>query len=288
MKLIFITVFTISFTISGIQAESIAPLTLYVVTDAHVGRCDKGDDMMKFAEMCNANKPDIVLDLGDTIEGSSTEFYDYVTDRQAALAQQLDWLNAWNSINIEHKEVAFGNRDVREDYPLGDDDWIGVLGYEDRPKIGGTSLQNSFTVENDDVKAMVIVTSQYSETFDLDKTLEWVEEEVLGFDGDFIVFAAHNAGLYPHFRDMLIKNDVETSVLYLHGHNHGPDTLVRDAWGYEQMKLDFPSFLVTDLMCSGKGAKFRLYPGGHYEKFRLDVRNREISEPEMHYQTRVE
>ncbi len=60
-------------------------IRVYVVADAHVGRSDRGETMMAFVEMCNSRKPDLVLDLGDTIEGRITPLYDAKTDREAAL-----------------------------------------------------------------------------------------------------------------------------------------------------------------------------------------------------------
>ncbi len=159
------------------------PLRLYVVTDAHVGRFDSGDNMMAFAKMANKNEPNVVLDLGDVIQAEITDLYDYDT----------------------HKEASY-----------------------------------------------------------------------------------HHVGAYEYINNVLVENNVEIPAIYLHGHNHGPDTLVRDAWGLEENSYDFPSFLVTDLTDEGIGAKFELYPDGQYKKFRIDVNNQTISAPVMHYQTRVE
>ena len=286
-KLVFITiaVFILLYSQAQGNEEPAGFLRLYVASDVHVGYSDKGQNMLAFAEMCNINNPDIVLDLGDTIQGRTTRFYDYHADKEAALKQMQDWLKAWNHISIYNKEVALGNRDVAKDYPLGDKEWIQALGYESRPERGGTMLQGAFTVQKEHLRVLVMVFCTYSENFDKDKTIKWAKDEVLNFKGDFIIFCNHHADIYPDLQSTLKESHVKLPAIFLHGHAHGPDTLVRDAWGLEQESFDFPSYLVTPLMGSGIAVKFKLYPDGAYEIFRLNVISREISEPIMHYQT---
>ena len=270
-----------------------APLSLYVVADAHVGSKDKGENMMAFANLVNRNRPDVVLDLGDTFQAEITDLYNYGTPREAAFQQHRDWLRAWNSIEIEHKAVALGNRDIRPEtrtdrYTLSEDVWIASLGYQNNPVRAGSRLLKSLIVNGDDVKALVFALCTYVDTFSMDEMLSWVQEEVTAFDGDYIIFGNHHAGVYERLQTVLMENNVQTPAIFLHGHNHGPDTLVRDAWGLEQDDYYFPSYLVTDLMEKGVAAKFLFYPEGRYEKFRLDVHNGIISKPVMHHKTRVD
>lgn len=265
------------------------PLRLYVVSDAHVGNSDRGGDMFLFAEFCELKRPDIVLDLGDTIEARITGFYDKATHREASLAQQRDWLAAWQKIDIENKAVALGNRDVGSGgegygFVLSDEEWINALGYHDRSPRGGTKLQGSFRAGNDHLEALVFVICIDSETYDQVKTMDWIASEITDFQGDWIVFASHRPDIYTDIRDSLIENEVKVPAIFLHGHDHGPDTLVRDAWGSERELLSFPSYLITPLMGKGVAAGFELYPDGEYENFRLDVRNQQISQPVIGYQ----
>jgi hypothetical protein len=269
------------------------PLRLYIIADSQVGHSDKGQDMLLFAELCNLNKPDIVLDLGDTIEAQITKFYDKDTHREASLAQQRDWLAAWDKILIRNKAVALGNRDVGlggEGYGfvLSENKWVKALGYQGRPLYGGTKLQESFKVGDDNLKALVFILCTDAKNYNQKKTLDWIKSEIINFQGDWIIFASHRPDLYPDIRDLLAENKVSVPAIFLHGHYHGPDTLVRDALGYEPEFFDFPSYLVTPLMKNGIGVKFKLYPDGKYEKFRLNVRTKEISEPVVGYQTFLE
>lgn len=278
--------------LSSVLEEDVTPLTIYVVSDVHVGNTDSGEKMMAFVSMVNRNKPDVVLDLGDTFQAEISDLYPLDSHKKAAISQHNDWLKAWNSINVRHKAVALGNRDlqtiIRSDRStLTEEIWIKNLGYEDKPVRGGTKLQESFILEGKDVRALFFVLGTYTESFSMEETMNWIREEVAEFEGDFIVFSNHSVGIYDNIRSVLIKNNVETPVLYLHGHNHGPDTLVRDAWGREQEDFNFPSYLLTEFLEKGVGAKFELYPGGRYEKYRVDVINNTISEPVMHHQTRV-
>lgn len=269
------------------------PLRLYVVADAHVGNNDKGENMLAFANLANWNRPDVVLDLGDTFQAEISDHYNYDTHKEAAFQQHRDWLSAWNIIGIEYKAVALGNRDIRSEtrtdrYTLSEDAWIASLGYEENPVRAGSRLLKSFIVKGEDVKALVFALCTYIDTFSMDEMTSWVQKEVAAFDGDYIIFGNHHVGVYEPLKKVLMENDVQTPAIFLHGHNHGPDTLVRDAWGLEQDDFDFPSYLVTDLMEKGIAAKFLFYPDGRYEKFRLDVNKSIISTPVMHHQTRVE
>jgi hypothetical protein len=268
-------------------------LRLYVVADAHLGHSDRGQNMLSFAKLCNRKKPDIVLDLGDTIQAGITSLYNKDTHREASLSQQEDWLAAWNQILIKNKAVALGNRDLGPESKkygctLSEEKWINTLGYQNRPLRGGTKLQESFIVENDHLTALIFVLCTDCASYNKLETLDWIQSEVIDFSGDWLIFASHRPDIYPDIRDVLGKNQVNTPALFLHGHNHGPDTLVRDAWGFEQGSFDFPSYLVTPLMKKGIAVKFKLYLGGDYEIFRLDLRNQEISQPTIHHQILVE
>ena len=272
---------------TGGTNEASRPLTLYVVADAHVGLRDTGETMMQFALLCNARQPDVVLDLGDAIHGERRGHYP-MDHHEAALAQMQDWLRAWNKIDAPHKAIALGNRDVARHGIRREAEWRQALGYEDRAPQGGSPFHSSFVVDNGTVRALFIVTSSYSECYDRSVTLDWVREEVTGFEGDFIVFADHRISLYRSYQTLLARAGVRTPALFLHGHNHGPDTLVRDAWGHERDDRPLPAYLLTALFMDGVAAKFQLYPDGRYEHFRLDVRTQEISEPTLHHQTRVQ
>ena len=303
----------ITFLLSLIYVNEKEPLRLYVVADVHVGNCDKGEDLTLFAHFVNKKKPDLVLDLGDVIKGRSSDLYNYRNDRLAAIEQKKDWLAAWNKINIKKKEVALGNRDVQkftfaedgiiqtlkdpirlivqnffsiERYPLTERHWLNALGYQNRPTLGGTKLQTSFKVESQTVSAKVFVISEYSNI--RTRTLDWIEQEIRLFDGDFIIFASHSHHIYDDLRDLVLSNNIQATLLYLHGHNHGPDTVVRDAWGLESLNFYFPSYLITEFTCTGVGTKFKLYPDGTFDKFRLDARNQTISDTEKHFRTRAE
>ncbi len=268
------------------------PLTLYVVADAHVGQRDRGEQMMAFAELCNRRMPDVVIDLGDCIQGEITPLYPEETIDAAALAQQRDWFAAWDKIR-SLKEVALGNRDTVQPrssprHSLPEQIWVDLLGDESRPRIGGTRMQASWVAETPDVKALLFVLASYAEGYNRSETLQWLRKEASAFDGDFIVFFSHSIGPYRRIRDVLAAENIRIPALFLHGHNHGPDTLVRDAWGRESEDFPFPAYLVTNLARRDPVvAKFRLHRDGQYETFRIDVRTGDLSEPVLHYQTRV-
>lgn len=263
-------------------------LRIYVVSDAHVGNSDRGEDMAAFARLCNINMPDIVIDLGDTIETGITALYDKDSHREASLSQQRDWLAAWNDILVKNKAVALGNRDVGPvtegySYPLSEQEWIEALGYQDRTPRGGSKLQSSFKVTGGGLEALVFVICDDCEGFSKVETLDWIMDEADDFRGDWIIFVSHKPEIYEDIRVSMARNKFRVPALFLHGHNHGPDTLVRDAWGFEREPSDFPSYLVAPLMGTGVAVKFQLYADGNYERFRIDVRNRKISQPAVHY-----
>lgn len=266
------------------------PITLYVIADAHVGHKEKAEYVQLFAHMCNINKPDIVIDLGDCIAGEITELYNYSSDKQAAIAQQNDYFFAWNSIqdNI-NKQVALGNRDlisIKDSRGLQESQWIDILGYESRPKIGGTKLQTAFETKKrhimGSIKVKTIIFVTDAANYDENITLEWAKNLIREFDGDMIIFANHNIALYREIRDFFIIENIGTPAIYLYGHNHGSDTLTRDARGYESDKLDFPSYLMVNFFGTGIGAKFEIYKGGTYNAYRIDTINQEISKPGLH------
>lgn len=281
----------VALVIDNIRTERVKKIRIYVIADAHVGDREKAELLNKFSDMCNTKKPDLVLDLGDCISGEITELYDYPTDRKAALSQKQDWLSAWNSIEDEIiKIVALGNRDIiseRDPRGLDEDLWIKVLEYDDRDLSGGTKLQTAFEVENHGIKGLVIILSTYSPNWDRDSTVVWIRDQIIEFDGDFILFANHSIHIYEDIRDLIEEYNIEVPSLFLHGHNHGTDTLTRDAWGYELNDLHFPSYLLVNFFGTGIGAKFEIYKDGTYKTYRIDVINQEISLPYLHYQTRI-
>ncbi len=276
------------------------PVRAYFIADAHVGHSDKGARMSLFASLCNARQPDIVVDLGDTVQGRITRFYEYPTDREAALSQQKDWHRAWESIEVGIKEVALGNRDIDEKYPLTENDWISFLGYDERPYRGGTRLQSSVLVSSEDTEVLFFILATYSENFDKKGTLEWIKREVSLFEGDFIVFCNHDEALYSDIRDIFVGSGHRSTWMFIHGHHHGPATLVRDPWGTEtessgfwgsimgllgisEGEPDFPKYLVTPLKRDGVAVKVKFYPGGIYEKFELNVYSGQKYQPTIHY-----
>ncbi len=180
-----------------------------------------------------------------------------------------------------------------------------ALGLSELHEIGGTKLQRSFIIDNSEMKVLVIITCVYPRGYSIRRTLRWISQKILDFEGDLIIFANHTGRIYPKIWRKLSGNNIDTPAIFLHGHNHGLDTISRDARGYEESTralfrignrfsffrrdsdASLPSYLITPLFRDGIGTKFVLYPNGEYEIFRLDTEAKTISKAKIHHQTNI-
>lgn len=272
------------------------PMKIYVVTDNHLGY---GDNYInEFVSFANDSDADFVLHLGDVIHSAKLE--SSTDDPEGLSKEEADkWYGKWKKLNKQN-EIILGNRDVDTNYyPLGEDFWISQFGWEDREEKGGTKTQKSLVIDNGDVKALFILLSSYSANQDVSGTINWVEREINDFNGNIVVVADHFKQRYKSIQDLLIKNNVHTPCVFLHGHNHPDDTISRDTWGDEIGKFDFPALCITNLYSDGNAVSLELHKGGFKEYpiehalngfhviRKLDIKNNEIKEPIYHYQTRA-
>ncbi len=256
------------------KQNSIKPLIVYVCGDTHLGDETKGENIHAFADFVNRNRPDLVLHCGDCIEAHTTELYDGGSDRESALMQQADFLRGWNSIDadIPH-EVLLGNHDISTCHgnpsPMSEADWIGPLGWAERPPVGMSRAQSAFTINNGDIEALAVLLCTRSPLYEETSVLKWAADRISRFKGDLVLFANHTADIYPAIRHLILDMGLTIPALFIHGHNHGARTGTRDAWGLEKDGDRFPCWLQSDMRRDPVFSIFELHRGGFTGKTEL-------------------
>lgn len=134
-------------------------LTIYWATDSHVYDRVDGDPnadgaisvdgvryfyagrqrLEKFVSDANANA-DVAIHGGDLVEGDVDDF---------ALFQ-----SAWSGLAVPN-ELTIGNHDCAKG--RSSDDVAAILGYDNRPKNGGSHFQRAFPVSNGKTSALIVM-----------------------------------------------------------------------------------------------------------------------------------
>src|SRR5690625_1947070 len=202
-------------------------MSVYIITDSHLND-DASDDpsypnlsgppmyfytarqrIEEFVGTVNLDNPDLVLHLGDVVDGSApNSSYD-------------TFMGYWNTINSP-SYIAPGNHDAVSSRGLNAEDlsihdflaW--KLKYEGRPIIGHSKFNESFSIVKNNVSVKFInldtnidpIDGSYTSPTQVklpDETIEWLEGEIANSVENDIVMFSHKGGSFFDEHDLYGK-----------------------------------------------------------------------------------
>lgn len=189
-------------------------LELLVVSDTHLKSEEQRsiDKVTHFVGVANQGKQDLVLHLGDFIDGRSVEQDDL---------SMTAFLTEWNKLNVDNLVIT-GNHEY---YYLPESELPSYFSYTDRPLIAGSKFNHYEEIKKGNAKYGIFVTDRWRTGSNLSAIDQWLLSTIENTNCDVYIFIEHSVQSLNRVVSIAEQSGIK-NAMYIHGHNH-PSTGIR-------------------------------------------------------------
>lgn len=227
---------------AGVDGDPLAPNAGTSNARAHYASPSK---LRGFVAETNTLKPDHVIHLGDMVDTPNDFPYFH---------------QEWAKITTP-KTVTVGNHDF-DDFTY--EELVSILGYDEKPELGGSKFNQSFKIEKDDLSVRIIMLDVNFSLTDThintargalhSQSFGWLEQEITNATEDYILLFSHIGphllnypSNWPYFEEshaLQVQSIVANSGKTVHaffGHAHNPNIVKLTNLG-----ATFPGYRLPD------------------------------------------
>lgn len=184
-------------------------IDLLIISDSHnsIQEPKKLKALGRFVDYANKGEQDLVIHLGDFVDGRSEEH-----DQESSIL----FMNEWNKLRVKNLALT-GNHEY---YYQSEEDWASYLDYGNRKKNAGSKFNYYESITIGETKYGIITMSRWTPGVSQIDIGEWVKNVLNSTNDDVYIIMEHSLQSFSRISNILIEINFQKPTLYFHGHNH--------------------------------------------------------------------